>query len=218
MKGRVLGEPDIVELAREFSRILRVPIEVHTIVSPLRSDSTYLSILAVRSPQGQVATYTPSQHGRYRGRRYAKPILMESTSVNLQERALFEIKERNIQGSLTLLFDESENFLELIPGITFESLWTLDFSFISHFENAVRAAHDLPLGNSEMVRNDWLLMEYEAPLGLDMTHPYLHLFAHNPNYRIKQLTANSGVVSVFGKSLEEQAEHAVDYLEGFIDE
>lgn len=218
MKDRVRGEAEVIELAREYSRILRVPIEIEVMTAGVRPKGAYYSVLLTRSPHGQVITYNPTKHDRYRGRRYISPVLEDEISISIQEQALAEVKRLDTNGTFTCFFDLELKLVSIETGLTFESLWTLDFAAISHFENAVRGANDLPLGNSEMFRKDWLVLEYEAPHGLDMTKPYLHLFAHNPNYRIKQLTVNRGVVSTFGKELLQQVQHAVDYLEGVIDE
>ncbi len=218
MKGQIHGESEVIELSQEFARNLRVPIKVQSFAPIERPNSRYYSVLLTRSPHGQLATYSPTVHDRYRGRRYSEPVSELPLATSLQEQAIAGVKLNELSGSITLLMDEKSRVIATIPGLTYESLWTLDFTFVSHFENAVRGAHDLPLGNSELIRSDWTLLEYEAPQGLDMTRPYLHLFAHNPNYRIRQLTQERGVISVFGGNLREQIEHAVDYMESVITE
>jgi hypothetical protein len=87
------------------------------------------------------------------------------------------------------------------------------------FENAVRSANQLPLGRTELLTQDFLVINFDAPRNLDMTAPFLHLFAHEPGYRIVKAASHSGYVALAGENnLFEKVCHAVDYLEGVINE
>jgi hypothetical protein len=104
-------------------------------------------------------------------------------------------------------------------GLGEEVLWSVTFSITSVLENALRASHKLPLGSPEQIEINWTIGRFDAPQHLDMQTPYLHLFAHEPRYRIRKLSSHSGYVALSNSSnLEEEVIHAIDYLEGVINE
>jgi hypothetical protein len=109
--------------------------------------------------------------------------------------------------------------ISIQEGLGEEVLWSVTFSITSVFENALRAAHKLPLGSPEQLEVNWIFARFDAPQHLDMQTPYLHLFAHEPRYRIRKLSSHSGYVALSNSSnLEEEVIHAIDYLEGVINE
>ena len=181
---------------------------------------SYQSIAVSRTTLNQIVTYPVVAHSNYRGRLATTPAkLTELEQKELQHQAIEAIGKRNLLGSYLIRFNSTGNLLEVLEGVTSEGLWSQEFSATSIFENAVRATFDLPLGNSEMTQLDWALINFSAPPKLDMKQPFLHLFAHDPNYRIQKFSSHTGYVAITGKSdLWAKATHAVDYLEGVIEE
>jgi hypothetical protein len=62
-------------------------------------------------------------------------------------------------------------------------------------------------------------MNFDAPHNLDMQQPFKHLFAHEPGYRIVKATSHYGYVALQDcEDLFKKVAHAVDYLEGVVNE
>lgn len=66
----------------------------------------------------------------------------------------------------------------------------------------------------------WMTLEFSAPVDLDMFRTYLHLCARNPGYKFHHYDSHSGVIFLSGeeRKIREDLQHAVDYLEGVINE
>lgn len=219
MSSGIWAEADLVQLINDAARRLGLAIEAE-VRDPKIAMSEHLSISAIRSKQGQVVTYPITRHEYHRGRLITLPLTERfNAAVKMQEKVIEELKIRGIFGPAVFQFNLSGDHLKTQEGVTSDSLWSETFALTSFFENAVREAYGLPFGSSQMTESDWLVARFDAPLSLDMTHPYLHLFAHEPRYRICKLTSHSGYVALSGTSnLKEKVIHAVDYLEGVINE
>lgn len=219
MSPVIRGRPGVIEFCQPAAARLGLEVEIENCERPTFSKTSYLAVAITRSPHGQVVTYPATFHEHYRGRLSSRLLADQSVGARLQELTIEQIHHLGLMGSSTLIFDESLEVIEIIQGVSDESLWTLDFAYVSQFENEVRAAHDLPLGASNPMISDWFAMAYSAPLNLDMKSPYLHLFAHDPRYKIHQLSTHSGIILTSGGlGVEERIRHAVDYLEGVINE
>lgn len=183
-------------------------------------ESSYQSIAVSRTTLNQIVTYPAVAHTNYRGRLTTMPAkLNESDQRELQHQAIEAIGKNDLLGSFLIRFSSTGSLIEIAEGVTSEGLWSQEFATTSIFENAVRAVLDLPLGNGDMVESNWALINFNAPPELDMKQPYLHLFAHDPNYRIQKFSSHTGYVAITGKSdLWGKVTHAVDYLEGVIEE
>jgi hypothetical protein len=181
--------------------------------------SPYYSIFAAQSPHLQTISYPVARHEVRRDRLLSMTSdLSEAESVDLQIIVNEEL-EKLSPGSYLFRFSENGELIDYEEVVGDESLWTLAYSQTSTIENAIRAAHDLPLGSSESLVESWRSIIYKAPAHLDMQKPYLHLFAHNPKYKIFRFASLHGVIMVSGiGDLDEEIIHAGDYLEGVINE
>lgn len=200
---------------------LRLGLEISAIQSAFESPKTdHLSIAAVRSKNDQLVTYPIVAHYYYRNRLITSPARLElKFASKFQEFVNEEVKRSGLFGANVFNFNLTGELMGIQPGISIQSLWSEIFSITSLSENAVRAAFDLPLGSSEVIEDEWCVANYVADSNLDMTHPLLHLFAHQSKYRIRKLTSHEGFVAL-SKSLNmrEEVTHAIDYLEGVINE
>ena len=212
-------QPQLASLVRPIAENLgRKPILVDIEVS--FPAPAYSSITAIYSPHKQSVSYQLVDHVLYRERLLTKP---SELAQDLQERAQVEVNRRLTElptGAIyNFRFNTMGEFIEQQAGVTEESLWTLDTTVISTLENAVRALYDLPLGDSAPTLENWRTLIFQVDPKFDMWRPYLHLFAHNPRYKIHKFTSHSGFMSVSGKNdLTESIIHGVDYLEGVISE
>lgn len=182
----------------------------------------YLSIIFARSQQGQCAIWPPAQHSHFRGRLVTQlaSAISADESQRFLEIAQGEIAKISWRGSGMVRISMEGKLIDVTRGAQREAIWTLDHSLTSVFENEVRAVFDLPLGDISLRSSEWMTMEFAAPQELDMFHPYLHLCARNPRYKFHHFDTHHGVISLSGNSekLAEDLEHAVDYLEGVINE
>jgi hypothetical protein len=212
-------QPQLASLVR--------PIAENLGLKPLFADidvtfpaKAYSSITAIYSPHKQSVSYQLVDHILHRERLFTKP---SELAQDLQKRAQVEVNRRLLDlptGAIyNFRFNTMGEFIEQQGGVTEESLWTLDTTVISALENAVRGLYDLPLGDSAAILENWRALTFKVDPKLDMQRPYLHLFAHNPRYKIYKFTSHSGFMSVSGKgNLTDSIIHGVDYLEGEINE
>ena len=204
--------------------LLSLGLHAETNIShaPDISKDSYLSINFARSQQGQRAIWPIVEHTFFRDR--LKSSLATSLSEEISHRVLKQTQEiintLTWNGSGITRFTVTGELIDITRGVQRESMWSLDHSTTSAFENAVRAVFDLPLGDVTSRDGSWMTLEFSAPHELDMFRPYLHLCARNPRYKFHHFDSHRGVVSLSGKALnlQEDLEHAVEYLEGVIDE
>jgi phosphoribosylaminoimidazole carboxylase (NCAIR synthetase) len=210
---------NLAQLVEEATLRLGLKAETRTIsTAPITGE--FFSISAVRSVTDQVVTYPLVLHKNHRNRMLTltagKPFDFEQ---NLQQFVNEKVKALELFGSQTFAFNDSGELISIQEGLGEEVLWSVTFSITSVLENALRAAHKLPLGSPEQIEINWIIGRFDAPQHLDMQTPYLHLFAHEPRYRIRKLSSHTGYVALSNSSnLEEEVIHAIDYLEGVINE
>lgn len=219
MTSPVVVESELLPILEIAAHRLGLSVAERTIPQ-IFLESSYQSIAVSRTTLNQIVTYPVVTHSNYRSRLLTIPAkLTEPGREELQHQAIEVISKNGLVGSYLIRFTMAGEVLEVIEGVTSEGLWSQEFAATSIFENAVRTSHDLPLGNSQMIESDWAIMNFRAPLELDMKRPYLHLFAHDPNFRIQKFSSHTGYVAITGKTdLWAKVTHAVDYLEGVIDE
>lgn len=219
MSVAIKTEPGLSSIVNAAA--LRLGLEITVIEGENESPQLdHLSIAAVRSNKNQLVTYPIVAHEHYRNRLLTFPAQLDlKFASRLQEIVNEEVMRLKLFGGSIFYFDFNGDLIRTQRGVTSQTLWSEIFAVTSFSENVVRAAWDLPLGVSEMIESEWLVGSFEAPTNLDMTHPYLHLFAHQPKYRIQKLTSHRGFVALSKSSnLREEIIHAIDYLDGVINE
>ena len=219
MSVAIKTEPGLFPIVNAAA--LRLALEIEVIEGENQSPrAEHLSIAAVRSSKNQLVTYPIVAHEYYRDRLLTFPAQLDlKFASRLQEVVNEEVMRLELFGESVFCFDLNGALIRTQRGVSSQTLWSEIFAVTTFSENVVRAAWDLPLGTSEMIENEWLVGSFEAPASLDMTHPYLHLFAHQPKYRIQKLTSHRGFVALSKSSnLREEIIHAIDYLEAVINE
>ena len=201
---------------------LGISAELSDISSPPFDGDQYFSLHTARSATGQTSLTSITHHRRYRQRLVSAPAtFLESTfAQSIMQKAQEQLAIQDWFGSATIRFNHNGEFFDLTRGVQRESIWTIDYSVTSAFENEVRAVHDLPLGDVSARTNNWMTIEFDAPRDLDMIHPYKHLMARNLRFKFHHYDSHIGVISLSDESVDlwEDLTHAVDYLEGVINE
>ena len=118
-----------------------------------------LSVLAVRSRDGEVACYplVENEHvgGILRRSRAPAPNLAPEVQEKAAQIATTLLHELDYVGVLAIeLFDVDGTLLanEMAPRVHNSGHWTIEGSVCSQFENHLRAVHGLPLGSTEMAQ------------------------------------------------------------------
>lgn len=196
-----------------------IPVAIANTTAAI-SDAHY-SLHFAKSQHKQVAIWPMVEHSFFRSRLVTQSVhqLRESKRELILERAQKAIGDQGWFGTGLIRFDLTGEIIDVVQGVRRESMWTLDFSLTSQFENEVRAVMDLPLGDVRGQTQSWLTMEFEAPSHLDMVHPYLHLCARNPRLKFHHYDSHRGVISLSQEEgVRGELEHAVEYMEGIIEE
>lgn len=208
-------EPFLARAATQLG--LEVAIES---TSSLTLNRAEIAITTIRSAQTQLATYPAVQIENYRNRVLTKPAYFQVEFLRGLQETVNQRSKSELNGVVqTYRFNLDGDLIEVMDVITVDAIWSIEFSVTSIFENVVRAAKNFPLGVTEMTAGDWVIINFEASQNLDMQQPYLHLFAHEPRYRINKATNHVGYVALREvANSSEKVCHAVDYLEGVVSE
>jgi 5-(carboxyamino)imidazole ribonucleotide synthase len=105
--------------------------------------------------------------------------------------------------------------------------WTVDGSITSQYEQHLRAILDLPLGEPSMSAKFVVTANIYCGDKPNMYRPYLHLMARTPALKFHQykglvnrgdLTGHITLAGDDVDSIIEEVRHAVEYMQGEIDE
>jgi len=219
MAPKVKVEREVIPYFERAATELGIEISADPVERTILNDD-YLVVVAISSARTQFASYPAVRIGNHRDRTFISPSEGSDDFLkNLQILVNERVRREKINGVATFIFSIEGELLQVRTQIGIESIWSLEYASISIFENAIRAAKALPLGVTDSIEHGWLVMDFDAPRELDMTQPFLHLFAHEPGYRINKSSSHSGYVAIQGdKELFVKVSHAVDYLEGMINE
>ena len=193
-----------------------------------------LSALVTRSPSGQAVAYPVSESVQRGGicveTITPAPGLSAEHSVAAQQLALTIAAKLDVVGMLAVELMQRDdgsvvvNELAMRPHNT--GHWSIDGSHTSQFDNHLRAALDLPLGDPA-ARVPWTVMVNVLGGSVeDLPSALLHCFARDRRLRVqlygKQVKPGRkvGHVTTFGNDLAEvrkRAWHAANYLMGVPD-
>jgi len=219
MSHPIKVEMEVAAFISRAAESLGLEVHLDPQTTSIPSDE-HLAIVAINSAGTQLATYPAISVAKFHNRVVAKPTqanqeLLKKLQILVNERA----KSSNQSGVATYRFTLNGEFIEVSDVISIDSVWSMEYAYTSVFENAVRSANQLPLGITELITQKFLVMNFDVPLNLDMTEPLRHLFAHEPGYRIVKATSHTGYVALQGdRDLFKEVSHAIDYLEGVINE
>lgn len=184
-KGQARVEPG-GDLAHAWSSVGEVPSVLEGLVDFDRE----LSIIAVRSSSGEIATYPLAENVHRTGilRTSTAPATVDPTASALaSEYATSLLGELDYVGVLALeLFDVGGELIanEFAPRVHNSGHWTSDAAPTSQFENHIRAVLGLPLGATAPVQECMMfnLIGGAPPTEALMAIPgaHVHLYAKEP--------------------------------------
>ncbi len=193
-----------------------------------------IAVMVARSPHGQAATWPPTLTVQRDGiciqTVTPAPDLSDTLKIKAQELALKIADVIGLVGVMAVeLFVVGDKLFinELAARPHNSGHWSIEGSVTSQFEQHLRAILDLPLGDTSM-RADFAVMgNVLGGAKTDMYRPYLHLFARTPYLKVhqyrKEIKAGRkvGHVTAIGNNLatlQNEVAHAIDYMNGVVDE
>ena len=193
-----------------------------------------ISIMVARSPHGQASTWpatlTIQQDGICVQTITPVPDISDDLSIALQQVALRIAEGIGLVGVMAVeLFIVDGSFVinELALRPHNSGHWSIEGAKTSQFEQHLRAILDLPLGDPSMTAAFAVMGNVLGGPKTDMYRPYLHLMARTPALKFHQygkevrLGRKIGHVTMTGENLlelQQEVDHAVDYMSGVIDE
>ena len=193
-----------------------------------------ISVMVARSPHNQAATWpatlTIQRDGICTQTVTPAPGLTEDLAGDVQKAALEIAQGIELVGVMAVeIFILGENFYinELALRPHNSGHWSIEGCHTSQFEQHLRAILDLPLGSTAPRANYSVMGNVLGGAKSDMYRPYLHLMARTPSLKFhqygKEVRAGRkiGHVTLIGENLlelQQEVQHAVDYMSGVIDE
>jgi 5-(carboxyamino)imidazole ribonucleotide synthase len=193
-----------------------------------------ICVMVARSPHGQATTWAPTEI-RISSHKWSMsispaPQLSGAMHEKAQKLALDFSAQLGAVGVLAVEMSVKDEVISVVnvhmhPDSS--GNWTVDGSITSQYEQHLRAILDLPLGDPSMTATYVVTGNFHCGDKPNMYRPYLHLMARTPALKFHQYK-NSGVpgelmghITLAGDDLPkiiEEIEHALEYLQGEIDE
>jgi len=193
-----------------------------------------ICVMVARSPHGQATTWAPTQIISSNNKWTMSISPAPQLTSALQEKAQKLAMDLSAQlGAVGVIAVEISVKNEDVDVVNVEmhphdsGNWTVDGSITTQYEQHLRAILDLPLGDPSMTAAYVVTGNFYCGHKPNMYRPYLHLMARTPALKFHQYK-NSGVpgelmghITLAGSDLPkiiEEIEHALQYLQGEIDE
>ncbi|MCX6430973.1 MAG: hypothetical protein NTX12_08540 [Actinobacteria bacterium] len=221
-----IGDEVPISLLRNLQakgNLVRPSPELRSFGKPKESN---VQILVARSPHGQASTWRPMdviQHGQ--------GIVLSTNAGNseyVQNIALSYAKEIQLIGVALFGMNTAgtaPSIDSMVIGPTLWGEWSSVGARTSQYEQHLRALFDLPLGDTQTLSRNVVTGFFAGKAGANLYRPYLHLMARNPDLKFEQygseLESFRGQVTAHGKvllDLNSTIEHALDFMNGVIDE
>lgn len=208
-------------------------ISSHAVDSKVDQDLTFC-VMVARSPHGQATAWTPTEIVRSNGTWIMSITPARQLSGALQEKAQQIALDFSAQIgavgviALEMSIKEQEvivSNVEMYPQAS--GNWTVDGSITSQYEQHLRAILDLPLGEPSMSAKYVVTANIYCGDKPNMYRPYLHLMARTPALKFHQYKDFinpgdlTGHITLAGNDVDaiiEEVQHAVEYMQGEIDE
>ena len=193
-----------------------------------------ICVMVARSPHGQATTWAPSEIHRSNNKWSMSispaPQLTGAMLEKAQKLALDFSAQLGAVGVLAVEVSVKDDDISVVnvnlhPDSS--GNWTVDGSVTNQYEQHLRAILDLPLGDPSMTATYAVTGNFYSGNKPNMYRPYLHLMARTPALKFHQYK-NSGApgelmghITLAGDDLPkiiEEIEHALQYLQGEIDE
>jgi 5-(carboxyamino)imidazole ribonucleotide synthase len=194
----------------------------------------HVCVMVARSPHGQATTWAPTEilksDGKWKISITPAPDLSEVLQEKTQQLALDYSAAVGAVGVIAVEISiKAEEAIvvnaQMHPHTS--GNWTVDGSVTNQYEQHLRAILDLPLGDPSMSAKYVVTGNFYCGDKPNMYRPYLHLMARTPALKFHQYKNSSvpgelmGHITLAGNDLSkliEEIEHALEYLQGEIDE
>ena len=194
----------------------------------------HVSVMVARSPHGQATTWAPTEilksGGKWRMSITPAPHLSDVLQEKTQQLALDYSAAVGAVGVIAVEISiKAEEAIVVNAQMHPHSSgnWTVDGSVTNQYEQHLRAILDLPLGDPSMLAKYVVTGNFYCGDKPNMYRPYLHLMARTPALKFHQYKNSSvpgelmGHITLAGNDLSElveEIEHALEYMQGQIDE
>ena len=194
----------------------------------------HVSVMVARSPHGQATTWAPTEilksGGKWRMSITPAPHLSDVLQEKTQQLALDYSAAVGAVGVIAVEISiNTEEAIVVNAQMHPHSSgnWTVDGSVTNQYEQHLRAILDLPLGDPSMLAKYVVTGNFYCGDKPNMYRPYLHLMARTPALKFHQYKNSSvpgelmGHITLAGNDLSElveEIEHALEYMQGQIDE
>ena len=193
-----------------------------------------ICVMVARSPHGQATTWAPTQiissNNKWTMSISPAPQLTSALQEKAQKLAMDLSAQLGAVGVIAVeisVKNEDVHVVNVEMHPHYSGNWTMDGSITAQYEQHLRAILDLPLGDPSMTAAYVVTGNFYCGDKPNMYRPYLHLMARTPALKFHQYK-NSGVpgelmghITLAGNDLPkiiEEIEHALQYLQGEIDE
>ena len=194
----------------------------------------HVCVMVARSPHGQATTWAPTEilksDGKWRMSITPAPQLSDVLQEKTQQLALDYSAAVGAVGVIAVEISiNTEEAIVVNAQMHPHSSgnWTVDGSVTNQYEQHLRAILDLPLGDPSMLAKYVVTGNFYCGDKPNMYRPYLHLMARTPALKFHQYKNSSmpgelmGHITLAGNDLSElveEIEHALEYMQGQIDE
>ena len=194
----------------------------------------HVCVMVARSPHGQATTWAPTEilksDGKWRMSITPAPQLSDVLQEKTQQLALDYSAAVGAVGVIAVEISiKAEEAIVVNAQMHPHSSgnWTVDGSVTNQYEQHLRAILDLPLGDPSMSAKYVVTGNFYCGDKPNMYRPYLHLMARTPALKFHQYKNSSvpgelmGHITLAGNDLSklvEEVEHALEYMQGQIDE
>ena len=194
----------------------------------------HVCVMVARSPHGQATTWAPSEilkcDGKWRMSITPAPHLSDVLQEKTQQLALNYAAAIGAVGVIAIDISIKDGDAIIVNAHMYphgSGNWTVDGSVTSQYEQHLRAILDLPLGDPSMSAKYVVTGNFYCGDKPNMYRPYLHLMARIPALKFHQYKNSCvpgelmGHITLAGDDLSkivEEIEHALEYMQGEIDE
>ena len=193
-----------------------------------------ICVMVARSPHGQATTWAPTEIHRSNNKWTMSispaPQLTAALHEKAQKLALDLSAQLGAVGVIAVemsVKDEDVSAINVTMHPHDSGNWTIDGSVTTQYEQHLRAILDLPLGDPSMTATYVVTGNFYCGDKPNMYRPYLHLMARTPALKFHQYKNSGepgelmGHITLVGDDLPkiiEEIKHALQYLQGEIDE
>lgn len=196
--------------------------------------SAQICVMVARSPHGQATTWAPTEiitsNGKWTMSITPAPRLSDALQEKAQHLALDVSALAGAVGVIAVEMSVKDDEISVVSVEMHphsSGNWTVDGSVTTQYEQHLRAILDLPLGDPSMSAPFIVTGNFYCGDKPNMYRPYLHLMARTPALKFHQYKNLAvpgelmGHITLAGDDLPKlvkEIEHALEYMQGEIDE